>query len=170
MLQVFDTLNVINKCCIGLGALLVHSTVTNLDKISVTVVSDIFNWHFSVVIKLKVCVIAYFIGAVSHECHFIPWLLPCMCSREIIWCFLDDKYTDFLLNEILCMIVIVWPGLWSTTKHTRSDPDQLRFQKQAGWFLHTSLFPYQVCLAKNWRSPELNWIWAGFAQSGLGHL
>lgn len=121
MLQVFDTLNVINKCCIG--ALLVHSTVTNLDKISVTVVSDIFNWHFSVVIKLKVCVIAYFIDAVSHECHFIPWLLPCMCSREIIWCFLDDKYIDFLLNEILCMIVIVWPGLWSTTKHTRSDPE-----------------------------------------------
>ena len=82
-----------DQCCAG------RMGVKNLN-VAVTVVSGIFNWHFSVVIRLKVCVIAKFIDAVSHECHFIPWLLPCMCSREIIWCFLDDKSIDFL-DQIL---------------------------------------------------------------------
>ena len=54
-----------------------------------------------------------------------------------------------------------------------SSPDQLGStgQKRAEWFLHTSLLTDQVHLDKTWHSqPELNWIWAGFAQYYPGRL
>ena len=44
-------------------------------------------------------------------------------------------------------------------------------QKWAGWFLHIGLLPGRICLSKIWHNqPELNQIWAGFAQYYPGCL
>ena len=44
-------------------------------------------------------------------------------------------------------------------------------QKWAGWFLHIGLLPGRICLSKIWHNqPELNQIWAGFAQYYPGLL
>ena len=99
-----------------------------------------------------------------------PW---CSCWSHLCQLPIPVKSDNFL-----------WVMDHSPSKHAGSDSlliwirftcDQDWFesivQKQAWWFLHASLYPDQIHMAKTWHSqPGPNWTQAAFAQYVPGHL